>query len=385
MHHRILGVTAAGFAALLLAASLASAAELAKGTARAKAQQTAAQFAAGKTWAKAARLGKCERAATARIVCLGRVIGPQRNCRVRVVVWKGAKVNARLHRGRCSKTSPELLATIQLSARLSSVPRRNLSDPFEATYDYSAGATAQRAAIEEQTEPPAGVLALYVDGVLECAENISQAKPESECPVEHDSLGKYRVTTIYTSGNESATDTMQFVLEPLPTNVDISVSYEPLAVARYLAVGCGAEVCKLEEGHFGNADIELGTLHVSVTPISPWGTPPAMTCTQPEMTPLPDCLVWPDSGSASFPVVVLADLEVPEEQVLVEGELINAEMLAPEDVVIEGATSQLPASVVQSGQRYLRAYTGFRAGYLASEDREPLKFAPVPAEALQFR
>jgi hypothetical protein len=122
--------------------------------------------------------------------------------------------------------------TVRLQAHLSPTVKRNPLNPFEATYDISASATTTQeeagvAALSEPTPPPEGVLALYSDGMLACAVNVGPETVGDECPVTYDALGAHRVTTIYTAGTVSATDTRIDQVDPLTTTTTLSTSYEP--------------------------------------------------------------------------------------------------------------------------------------------------------------
>jgi hypothetical protein len=107
---------------------------------------------------------------------------------------------------------------------------RDPLDPFKVTYEYSASATQSRqtaliATVEEPAPLPAGVLALYSDGKLECAENVGGAATGGECPVSYSKLGEHKVTTIYASGEESATETEVEDIEPISSSTTLSIAY----------------------------------------------------------------------------------------------------------------------------------------------------------------
>lgn len=121
--------------------------------------------------------------------------------------------------------------TVRLQAHLSPTVKRNLLNPYEVTYDMSASATAEQTeatnTVSEPTTPPEGVLALYSDGILECAVNVGPQTVGDECPVVYDELGTHRVTTIYTAGTVSATDTRLQQIDPIATSTTLSSAYEP--------------------------------------------------------------------------------------------------------------------------------------------------------------
>jgi hypothetical protein len=123
----------------------------------------------------------------------------------------------------------------KLHAHLDPTFTRNPANPFEVTYAYSASASEQTFSTqslafgaEEAAPLPSGVLSLFSDGKLECAVNVGSGVEGSECPVSYQALGAHSVTTIYTSGEESATETETEQIEPLPTSTTLSVSYADL-------------------------------------------------------------------------------------------------------------------------------------------------------------
>lgn len=126
---------------------------------------------------------------------------------------------------------------VKLHAHLDPTYTRNPLDPFEVTYAYSASATQEPVAhsasisTEEPASLPSGVLALYSDGKLECAVNVGGSETGSECPVQYQALGEHRVTTIYSSGEESATETEVESILPLATATTLTVHYQQLQAA----------------------------------------------------------------------------------------------------------------------------------------------------------
>jgi hypothetical protein len=124
----------------------------------------------------------------------------------------------------------------KLHAHLDPTYTRDPLDPFTVTYAYRASATQEVAATasaspatasgtEEPAPLPWGVLALYSDGRLECAINVGGSTTGSDCPVSYQVLGSHTVTTIYSSGEESATETETEVIAPLPTVTTLSLRY----------------------------------------------------------------------------------------------------------------------------------------------------------------
>jgi hypothetical protein len=135
-------------------------------------------------------------------------------------------------------TAPAPTEKTKLHAHLDPTFTRNPLNPFEVTYEYSASASQQgfvqslAVSGEEPAPLPPGVLALYSDGRLECAINVGSGVEGSECPVEYEALGQHRVTTIYTSGEESATESEVENIEPLATETTLSVSFEAVTPSR---------------------------------------------------------------------------------------------------------------------------------------------------------
>jgi hypothetical protein len=155
---------------------------------------------------------------------------------------RGYRKARRPHKTFCikrpAKKGAALAEKVKLHAHLDPSYTRNPLDPFEVTYAYSASATQEplgRSASISAEEPaslPSGVLAFYSDGRLECAVNVGGSAVGSECPVEYQALGEHRVTTIYSSGEQSATETEVESIQPLPTSTGLDLSYEarvPLA------------------------------------------------------------------------------------------------------------------------------------------------------------
>lgn len=126
---------------------------------------------------------------------------------------------------------PAQTARVKLYAHIGPTHRRDPLNPFRVTYDYSATATKEpvdSASLGIQSvEPPSGVLALYNDGKLECAINVGDEIAGSSCPVTYKALGEHTVTTIYTSGTESATTTEVEQIDPLASHTSLGWSFSP--------------------------------------------------------------------------------------------------------------------------------------------------------------
>ncbi len=334
-------------------------------------------------WAKSGVVGKCSRVSMRRVDCKITIRGSARTCSLVARAKARRTILAQRHCRDAVTGSPGASKTIRLSAHLGKSPLRNLFDPFKATYDYGASSSVQQRGVEEP-QSTAGVLALYVDGVLECAQNVNEANPSAECPVKHDELGTYRVTTIYTAGNESATDSMLYKLEPIPTSVSLSVSYEPLVVARYMGECGSADPCILEDGLFDNAGMMVGTLTITVGSVSPLSAVATTTCP----FGLAGCISLPEGQprTLAFPVIALADLIVHGDQDLVEDQLIDAEMQPPSSIEISGpGIPQIPVADIESGSRFFRSASGQNSGYASSEATAPIQFIPAATDTIVFR
>jgi hypothetical protein len=288
------------------------------------------------------------------------------------------------HHGKrfCVKRAAKKKATIpvpervKLHAHLDPSFTRNPLNPFQVTYAYSASATQESlGAVASLVEPaplPAGVLALYSDGKLECAINVGAGIEGSECPVSYQALGEHRVTTIYSSGEQSATETEVENIGPLATTTTLSVSYEPFT--RSLdTFGCGeGSTCLIEEGWHENGGFEIGILHIHGG-VSPFGVAPVSACGS---TASCRPLILDASGNASFPVSVIANWIAHEERVVDVGETIELEPEAIKHVEVGGILSEVPLSEVESGAFYFRVVSPSRAGYIFSEATTPIQFSP---------
>lgn len=222
-------------AALVFAASASSAPpELGKPAARKAAVAKMNSYLAAHPWAKSGKVGRCDRKAARRVVCAVTVVGSNRSCRVRAVVKRpSGKVRARLGRLACSTQIGSSGRFVRFAAHLGQ-PQRHLDDPFAVTYPFAASAdSAEASAVQEQgdvalepTALPSGVLAFYNDGILECALNVGGVVVGDECQVAYEKLGQHRVTSIYTSGSESAVATELQDIQPLATSVELAVEYQ---------------------------------------------------------------------------------------------------------------------------------------------------------------
>lgn len=123
----------------------------------------------------------------------------------------------------------------KLHSHLDPTFTRDPLNPFKVTYAYSASASQEASpqlramgVMEEPAPLPSGVLSLFSDGKLECAINVGGNATEGECPVTYQALGQHTVTTIYASGEQSATETETEQIDPLPTTTSLTLSYEDL-------------------------------------------------------------------------------------------------------------------------------------------------------------
>lgn len=154
--------------------------------------------------------------------------------RHRVVVRGGHRRRVRVCvKRRAGSVPPPASRRVALHAHLDPSFTRDPLDPFRVTYQFSASATSETPAstslpaAEEPAPLPTGVLALYSDGSLECAVNVGGAVGEGECPVSYAALGQHRVTTVYSSGEQSATTTELEQIEPLPTTTSLTAAFTP--------------------------------------------------------------------------------------------------------------------------------------------------------------
>lgn len=220
---------------LVFAASASAAPQqLGKPAARKAAVAKMNSYLGAHPWAQSGKVGRCHRKAARRIVCAVTLVGPARSCRTRAVVKRPrGKVRARLGKLACAAPLVAPDRFVRLAAHLGE-PQRHLEDPYAVTYPFTASAgsveagAVQEGAIAgaEPTALPSGVLAFYSDGILECALNVGGVVVGDECQVAYEKLGQHRVTSIYTSGSESAVATELQDIQPLATSVELAVEYQ---------------------------------------------------------------------------------------------------------------------------------------------------------------
>jgi hypothetical protein len=257
--------------------------------------------------------------------------------------------------------------TVRLQAHLSPTVKRNPLNPYEVTYDISASATAEEIeaarTVSEPTAPPDGVLALYSDGILECAVNVGPETIGDECPVVYDELGAHRVTTIYTAGTVSATDTRLQQIDPIATTTTLGLTYEASDPREY------SPTKKLWR---------IGTL-TATAGVQPAGSVTLSWCRPGCGSGTPsipgDLLASKVSGAVHLAVWAKPPTPVSEHDLYTKP--CDPEEVFPE-VGIEGQSSPLwsSASAIETGQGYL--YAGFAGsnGYSASAADITLTFAP---------
>lgn len=181
-------------------------------------------------------------------------------------------------------TTPE---KAKLHSHLDPSFTRDPLNPFLVTYAYSASASQEATpqlralgVVEEPAPLPSGVLSLFSDGKLECAINVGGTATEGECPVSYQALGPHTVTTIYTSGEQSATETEVEQIDPIPTTTTLTASYADLPGGPELMEKDGLGRKHVECGYDGPEGEEcsyayrwrLGTLALAASS-SPAGSP----------------------------------------------------------------------------------------------------------------
>lgn len=363
----------------LIGDGTASAAKLGKPDARKAAVAKMNRYLASHPWAEVGAVKECERRAKVKVVCAVVFQGGARKCTTRIkVLRQGKGRRARLGKLRCAKSqqvTPAPSARImRLSAYIDRSPTRNQADPFEVTYSYGAAATQQIAgSAPEPSVPPAGVLALYNNGLLKCADNVTGENAAADCPVDYSQLGAHSVTTIYTSGSESAADTMTYTVSPLSTTTTIEATYTP------------GDAEDLEGG-------KLGTL-VLTTGADPVGTT-AFGCTGQDPTGCIDYVPYNLNGCCQAHTGYAPILDGP-----VTFTVFYREQCADLEVSVRdpaGNAIALGAGVswigesgrwfrwedvrgdLESGERFLQARTSVPAGYEPSSATAPLTLSIDP-------
>ncbi|MBA3866529.1 MAG: hypothetical protein H0X42_09330 [Solirubrobacterales bacterium] len=363
---------------------------LAKPAARAVAAAKADEFAAAHRWAETSRIGHCERRSPVRFACAGAIRGKRRICAVSVGVSGGSGAPAtRLRRGRCHAIATPRGTMTGLAAHISPNPARDLGNPFRVTYSYGASAISEVPGDPSSAKAaplPPGTLSLYSDGLLECSVGVTQAAPEWTCPVEYLALGSHHLTATYTAGSQAASAALLDDVGRLGTSFSLGAAYEPLRAAKlfYRPEACEeAQPCEFEAGTVPEVEFEIGTLEVSAGAVSPWGNAlPKSACPEGD----PTCAEFelePDA-TESIEVFVIADLVVNQNQVVEEGDPLDAEMLAPQSVILAGILSGLTVAELEDGTYRFQASSGPRPGYAESEMSAPIHFTPAALDQVRY-
>lgn len=321
--------------------------------------------------------------------------------RVRVTVC----VRRPKHRRRAPKLTPKPTPvaavpaappTLKLHAHVDPTFTRDAADPFAVRYAYSASATVTKILLNgaESTEAdptlPEGVLNLYNDGILACSINVGGENKGGECPVTYSSLGHHTVTTIYTSGSASATETVAENVEPLAVTTSVSVAGEAYEPAHQEGEGACEPDPGAEEPVVQCDRIMLGKITVSAAV----GGAPTGVVTAHVHAPVCNeggsCFsLWPPGGvaqSASLTLYEWAQLERgSQEQVRAFGLVASPTLAAARRCffgllfydcrVSEAWTELLSHALSLEGllsERYVATATFVGAGYTANEATVPL-------------
>jgi hypothetical protein len=179
------------------------------------------------------------------------------------------KQKAKAKKKAAPPSTEPLIEKTKLHSHLDPTFTRDPLNPFKVTYAFSASASqetfsAQDVRLGDEPAPlPSGVLSLFSDGKLECAVNVGAGVEGSECPVSYAALGAHTVTTIYTSGEQSATETEVEMIGPLATTTAVADTFEA-EVPQPAAVGW----------------TEIGSLTVTAS-ASPAGASASIGCGEP--------------------------------------------------------------------------------------------------------
>jgi hypothetical protein len=247
----------------------------------------------------------------------------------------------------------------KLHAHLDPTFTRNPLNPFEVTYDFSASASQQTFSAadfaiggEDPAPLPSGVLALYSDGKLECAVNVGSGVEGSECPVEYKALGQHTVTTIYTSGEQSATETETEEITPLATETTLKVNYVPLTVQEG------------EEVEPGTGLYHIGELLITATG-SPSSLSPHLGCGEGSTERLTPSGCYQVEG-------LLEHVYANDPSGCLQGIRISK---GTSWAQIDGAEDLMPKGL-EEGAYHFRASIPSSAGYASSEAVVPIQFKP---------
>jgi hypothetical protein len=141
---------------------------------------------------------------------------------------------------------------------------------------------------------PAGELAFFVDGKLECEIHAIGAIDGSACTSVVKQLGAHEVKVIYTDGELSSTATRIDYLDKYPTKTNLQVSVEPTA-PEYLAVGEAPDNIQPEYG------FEVGRVRITGS-VDPGGVPTFSCEGEPVGCLIPEVSLNSRTGSATVPL-----------------------------------------------------------------------------------
>jgi hypothetical protein len=268
---------------------------------------------------------------------------------------------------------------VKLHAHLDPSFTRDPTNPFQVTYAYSASATTETINLgadhtqgaPEATPLPEGVLNFYSNGVLACSINVGGAAAGGECPVIYAGLGRQTVTTVYLSGELSATETAIEEVSPFTGSIDLTVAYTPDPEPEPSPAG---EECEYVHG-FGKQCRApyrkwlAGHVRVAAIATTQYGIAPGDV-----FISAPGGLQA--DGSLEAPVCVLTPEATTEiRQVLLSG--------CPEGEGtsgLNGADSAwghaLSGELVEQGMLFVSAMSQAGAGYAIPDTERPFQFVP---------
>jgi hypothetical protein len=123
-----------------------------------------------------------------------------------------------VYRAPRAKAHPKAVGTVHLHAHLDQSFVQDPANPLHVTYSDSASATVGLGAGPEKAEPnlPAGILALYSDGLLACWFEVGGTITGGKCPVTYSAFGAHTVVVTYSSGSRRTTETYTEHITPFP-------------------------------------------------------------------------------------------------------------------------------------------------------------------------
>jgi hypothetical protein len=200
------------------------------------------------------------------------------------------------------------------------------------------------------------VLSFFSDGVLECAINVGAGVEGSECPVTYKALGEHRVTTIYTTGEASATESEVEDITPLGTETTLAIGYTPETPVE--------------------AGVASGLWRVGVltaqTGASPPGVHSQLGCGSGAVERLDKTGCYQLAASPSY--VFVESTGTCLTKVFISKETGDPGVSGGSlTVTAEG----IPASAIEAGMDHLRASVATAGGYAGSEATSSLEFSPA--------